>query len=75
MNNIATLNVILRDTTPPIWRRVAVPADITLVQSHGAIPIAMDWTDTVSGGPKPEEEHPPSAWRSKRALRVILWNV
>lgn len=40
------LRITLRDTKPPIWRRVAVPADITLGQLHEVIQIAMGWTDS-----------------------------
>lgn len=40
------LRITLRDSKPPIWRRVAVPADITLGQLHEVIQIAMGWTDS-----------------------------
>lgn len=43
---IYTLRITLRDTKPPIWRRVAVPSDITLGQLHEVIQIAMGWTDS-----------------------------
>ncbi len=32
-------------TTPPIWRRILVPADFTLSQLHRVIQAVMDWTD------------------------------
>ncbi|MEX0652536.1 MAG: plasmid pRiA4b ORF-3 family protein [Phycisphaeraceae bacterium] len=41
-----TIRITLRDTKPPIWRRLAVPADITLGQLHEVIQIAMGWTDS-----------------------------
>ena len=43
---IYELRVTLCDTKPPIWRRVAVPANITLGQLHDVIQIAMGWTDS-----------------------------
>lgn len=43
---IATLRMTLRDSKPPIWRRVAVPLDITLGQLHQVIQIAMGWTNS-----------------------------
>lgn len=46
MTDIYHIRVTLRDTRPPIWRRVAVPADISLGQLHEVIQIAMGWTDS-----------------------------
>ncbi|MCC5831104.1 MAG: plasmid pRiA4b ORF-3 family protein [Phycisphaeraceae bacterium] len=43
---IYRLRISLRDSKPPIWRRVAVPANITLGQLHEVIQIAMGWTDS-----------------------------
>lgn len=43
---IHTLRISLRDSKPPIWRRVAVPSDITLGQLHEVIQIAMGWTNS-----------------------------
>lgn len=40
------LKFTLIDTKPAIWRRVAVPADITLAQLHDVIQIAMGWTNS-----------------------------
>jgi hypothetical protein len=39
------LRIELRDVEPPVWRRVAVPRDISLAQLHGVIQAAMDWHD------------------------------
>jgi len=40
------LKVTLRDVRPPIWRRFAVPDDITLLKLHELLQIIMGWTDS-----------------------------
>jgi hypothetical protein len=40
---IVALKVTLRDIKPPIWRRLLVPATMTLVDLHEAIQAAMGW--------------------------------
>jgi hypothetical protein len=42
-HNIYQLKITLLDTTPPIWRRVLVPADLTLEQLHHVLQAAMGW--------------------------------
>jgi hypothetical protein len=42
---IYQLKVTLLGTTPPIWRRLLVPADMTLQQLHHVLQLAMDWED------------------------------
>ena len=42
---IYQLKVTLLDTSPPIWRRLLVPADLTLAQLHDVLQIAMGWQD------------------------------
>ncbi|MFP4144197.1 MAG: plasmid pRiA4b ORF-3 family protein [Phycisphaeraceae bacterium] len=44
--DIYQIRVDLRDTKPPIWRRLLVPGEITLGQLHEIIQIAMDWTNS-----------------------------
>ena len=39
------LRVTLKDTKPPIWRRLTVPADLPLGDLHKVIQIAMGWMD------------------------------
>jgi len=42
----AQLRIALRETSPPVWRRVLVPADLTLEHLHLVIQAAMGWSDT-----------------------------
>jgi hypothetical protein len=39
------LSVTLRDIEPPIWRRLLVPASLTLDELHAVIQTAMGWED------------------------------
>ncbi len=40
------LRIALKRSKPPIWRRVAVPSNISLGRLHVVIQIAMGWTDS-----------------------------
>lgn len=40
------LKVTLKDVKPPVWRRIDVPAEISLAQFHGVLQVAMGWTNT-----------------------------
>ena len=43
---IYQLKVTLLDTRPPIWRRLLVPAGLTLEVLHDVLQLAMGWTDS-----------------------------
>ncbi|MFF0655569.1 plasmid pRiA4b ORF-3 family protein [Micromonospora tulbaghiae] len=43
---IHQIKVSLRGARPPIWRRLEVPADITLARLHTLIQVAFDWHDS-----------------------------
>lgn len=43
---IYQLKLTLRNSKPPIWRRVLVPGDFTLAKLHDVIQVAMDWDDS-----------------------------
>ena len=42
---IFQLKVTLKDSNPPIWRKVQVPSDMTLSQLHDTLQIAVGWGD------------------------------
>lgn len=44
-SEIYELKITLLDTSPPIWRRFAVPGGITLAALHDVIQIVMGWED------------------------------
>ncbi|HEX5540765.1 MAG TPA: plasmid pRiA4b ORF-3 family protein [Micromonospora sp.] len=43
---IYQVKVGLRGAKPPIWRRLEVPADISLASLHSVIQVAFDWDDS-----------------------------
>ena len=42
-DGVISLKVTLRNTKPPIWRRLLAPAGMTLADLHDAIQAAMGW--------------------------------
>ncbi|HEX9198415.1 MAG TPA: plasmid pRiA4b ORF-3 family protein [Acidobacteriaceae bacterium] len=64
--DIYQLKVTLRFTNPPIWRRLLVPATLTLAQLHDVLQTAMGWDnghmhefrigDRHFGTPDPEDQ-------------------
>jgi hypothetical protein len=63
MPDIYQMKVTLMDSKPPIWRRIQVPADITLAKLHQVLQVVMGWTDShlhqfVIGGESYGEPHP-----------------
>jgi len=40
------VKVSLRDVKPPIWRRLVLPAAVTLAELHDVVQVAMGWTDS-----------------------------
>jgi hypothetical protein len=66
--SIYQLKVTLRDSDPPIWRRIRVPDTILLPHLHGALQLAMGWTNShlhlfqvgkrIFAEPSPDDEFP-----------------
>jgi Plasmid pRiA4b ORF-3-like protein. len=44
--DVMQVNVSLRGLRPPIWRRLEVPARITLAGLHAVLQTAFGWTDS-----------------------------
>lgn len=42
---LVQLTITLAEIEPPIWRRRLVPADVTMVQLHELIQVAMGWSN------------------------------
>jgi hypothetical protein len=78
--SIYELKVTLRDTRPPIWRRIRVRSDVTLFKLHTILQFVMGWMDghmhqfvaktKVYGRPDPE--FPESENEKKVLLGQVL---
>ena len=44
-DNVYQFKIVLRDTDPPVWRRIQVPETYTFWELHVAIQDAMGWED------------------------------
>ena len=44
-NQIYQIKVALNDTHPPVWRRILVPGNTTLLKLHDILQIVMNWED------------------------------
>jgi hypothetical protein len=78
---IYTLKITLVGARPPIWRRLDVPAEISLGQLHDILQIAMGWSNThlhqferervIYCPPDPEIDYPYVNERRMRLTDVI----
>ena len=68
---VLEIEVHLVEVTPRIWRRLRVPADLTLLDLHHTIQVVMGWLDyhlhlfevgDREYGPRPEEEWEREQW-------------
>jgi hypothetical protein len=79
---IYQLKVTLRHIRPPIWRRVQVPAELTLARLHDIVQDVMGWTDSHLhsfeirserfGVPSPEDWSPVRDERRVRLADVLV---
>jgi len=79
---IYELVVTLEDVQPPVWRRLQVPAEITLADLHRVLQVAMGWADThlhqfviageLIGVPDPEISRPLTDESKVRLVDVTL---
>ncbi len=46
LRSIYQLKVTLKDSKPPIWRRILVPSNIDLGEFHVILQIVLGWTDS-----------------------------
>ena len=43
--SVLQLRISLRGVSPPVWRRLLIPEQITIVQLHRVMQLAMGWND------------------------------
>jgi Plasmid pRiA4b ORF-3-like protein len=78
--SVYQLKITLKDSKPPIWRRVQVPADVTLAKLHQIIQAAMGWYDShlhqfTVRGTSYGEPHPDYGFEMKNERSVKLNQV
>jgi hypothetical protein len=79
-SSIYQIKVTLRDSKPPIWRRIQVPADINLGKLHRILQVVMGWTDshlhqfivgdTYFGEPHPDYRDMGMDMRDEKRIKV-----
>ncbi len=62
MPHYLTLKITLRDTKPPVWRRVVVPMEYTFWHLHTVIQVAMGW----------DNDHLWQFWDDKRGGQSVM---
>jgi hypothetical protein len=78
---IYQLKITLRDSKPPIWRRLQVREDMTLSNLHHTLQMAMGWTNShlhqfvvgsaCFGEPYPEADFDPIDERRVRLRQIV----
>lgn len=77
------LKITLQEITPPIWRRIQIPADCTLRELHEVIQTVFGWLDyhlhlfevkgVQYGEPDPEfDDEPPIHRDARTKVRTVL---
>lgn len=79
-HNIYQIKVTLLGTKPPIWRRLLVPASMTLAKLHDVLQTAMGWAgghmhefrtaDRHFGMPDPEDRSMGMQVENERSIRL-----
>jgi hypothetical protein len=70
------IKVTLMGTDPPVWRRLSVPADLSLGELHQVIQVAMGWENahlhqfTVQGTSYSDPDHGPERARDEDRWRL-----
>jgi hypothetical protein len=78
--SIYQLKVTLRDSNPPIWRRIQVSDTILLPHLHGVLQLAMGWTNShlhsfqvgkrIFAEPSPDDDFPITDYRSVQLNQI-----
>ncbi|MBI1881343.1 MAG: plasmid pRiA4b ORF-3 family protein [Chloroflexi bacterium] len=78
--DIYQIKVTLRDSKPPIWRRIQVPSDINLGKLHRILQVVMGWTDshlhqfivggTYYGEPDPDYQDMGMEMRDEKRVKL-----
>lgn len=78
--SIYRFKVSIKDIRPPVWRRIEVPAEVTLAGLHDVLQTAVGWTDshlhqfdiggTLFGRPDPDDRDWGLSVRDERRVRL-----